>query len=106
LFEKTIEVCKKAIKIKPDSRAYYTIGLSCARLGESEKAIKAYKKAIEIEPDKNEAYNNMGFAYAGLDKFEEAIEAYEKAHIVISLIIIRINLNGFFISLNCLLKLI
>jgi tetratricopeptide (TPR) repeat protein len=41
-FEKTIEVCKKAIKIKPDSRAYYTIGLSCARLGESEKAINGF----------------------------------------------------------------
>jgi tetratricopeptide (TPR) repeat protein len=57
----------------------------------------------------------MGNAYTGLNEFEKAVEAYEKAnkiepnedvysYIVISLII-RLNLNGFFISLNCLIKL-
>jgi tetratricopeptide (TPR) repeat protein len=45
----------------------------------------------------------MGIAYAKLDKFKEAIEAFKK--------VIEIkpdfdnNINGFFISLNCLLKL-
>jgi tetratricopeptide (TPR) repeat protein len=74
----------------------------------------------------------MGFAYAMLNEFDKALEAYEKAivlnseliiklskqqnwypletsvnksYIAISLII-RLNLNGFFKSLNCLLKLI
>jgi tetratricopeptide (TPR) repeat protein len=60
----------------------------------------------------------MGLAYTGLGKFKKAIEAYEKAieihpyygtayynmHIIISFFI-RFNINGFFISLNCLLKL-
>jgi tetratricopeptide (TPR) repeat protein len=57
-----------------------------------EDAIKAYEKAIEINPDYDTAYYNMGIAYAKLDK--------------LSPIVIRFNLNDFFIGLNCLLKLI
>jgi tetratricopeptide (TPR) repeat protein len=77
------------------------------------EAIEAYEKALEIKPDYYEAYYGIGVAYASSNKFKEAIEAYEEAieiklnspHIVISFMT-RLNLNGFFISLNCLLKLI
>jgi tetratricopeptide (TPR) repeat protein len=82
-------------------------------LSEFEKAIEAFKKAIEIKPNED-AYHNMGLAYAGLSEFEKAIGAFKKAieikpdeskpHIVISLIFIRLNLNGFFTDFNCLFK--
>jgi tetratricopeptide (TPR) repeat protein len=62
-------------------------------LTQCKQSLKAYKEAIEINPNKYGAYNNMGLAYTGLDKFKEAIKAYKKA------------IKGFFISLNCLLKL-
>jgi tetratricopeptide (TPR) repeat protein len=65
---------------KKTAEEYLLEGNQNYHKGEFKKAIEAYKKAIEIKPDE--------------DTF------------VISYIIIRINLNGFFIGFNCLFKLI
>jgi tetratricopeptide (TPR) repeat protein len=64
------------------------MGLAYTMLNEFDKALEAYEKVIEIKPDFDEAY------------------CVSNPHIIISCIIVMINLNGFFISLNCLLKLI
>jgi tetratricopeptide (TPR) repeat protein len=88
-------------------------GLAYTKLGRFEKALEAYEKAIEIKPDFDEAYYSMGIAYTLLNEFDKALEAYEKSIVLNSALIrklnilkIRLNLNGFFISLKCLVKLI
>jgi tetratricopeptide (TPR) repeat protein len=82
----------KALEIKPDYyEAYYGIGVAYASSNKFKEAIKAYKKAIEIKPS-HKAYYNMGTVYFRLGKYQKALEG--------------LNLKSFFISLNCLLKLI
>jgi tetratricopeptide (TPR) repeat protein len=60
------------------------MGITYNGLGKYQKAIDAYKEAIKIKPDFHMAYYNMGGAYNKL----------------ISLMIIRLNLNSFFVSVN------
>jgi tetratricopeptide (TPR) repeat protein len=82
-------------------KAYCGIGLSYDKLGEFKEAIEAFKKAIEFNSNNDNAYyNNMGLVYLKLSGFV----IVSKSYIVMSPITIRINLNGFFASLNCLLK--
>jgi tetratricopeptide (TPR) repeat protein len=66
-YQKAIDACKKAIKIKPDfHEAYYNMGDAYNGLGKYQKAIKAYKKAIKIKPDFHKAYYKMAFLKASM----------------------------------------
>jgi tetratricopeptide (TPR) repeat protein len=65
------------------------MGVAYNGLGKYQEAIDAYKEAIKIKPDFHEAYHNMGVAY---------IQSIFQ--IAMSLMKIRINLNGFFESIN------
>ena len=79
-FEKVIDICTEALKVEPDSEAFYiTRGYAYAELNELERAIEDYDRAIALNPDDAKAYNNRGNAYAELNKYEQAIKDYGKA---------------------------
>jgi len=79
-FEKVIDICNEALKVEPDSEAFYiTRGYAYAELNELEQAIEDYDRAIELNPNYAEAYNNRGNVYAELNKYERAIEDYDRA---------------------------
>jgi len=98
-FEEAIDVCKKAITLKPYfAHAYYIMGESYTKLeqyaasvtvytrigmlhGQLEQyadAITAFKKAIAINPDYADAYWGLGCVYYGLKQYPDALAAYKK----------------------------
>jgi tetratricopeptide (TPR) repeat protein len=68
------------------------MGVAYNGLGKYQEAIDAFEKAIKINPDFHEAHRNLENA---LNLFK----AINNNHIVI-IMIIRLNLNGFFESVN------
>ena len=62
-YEKCIEACKNAIKLKPDyADAYSNIGASYNMLKQWDKGIEACKKALEIDPTHKLAMGNLNWA--------------------------------------------
>lgn len=85
-YEKAIEACKQAIKIKPNfAEAYTYLGSGYGRIGKDKEAIEACKQAIKINPDYAYAYTCLGLSYGSLRMHNEAIEAFKQA--------LRINPN-------------
>ncbi len=81
----------KAIKLNPNSSAYYTNkGFSCLlgmnasskrmdKLFLLEQAITAFKKAIEINPNNKTAHGNLGYAYGLKGMYELALSEFKLA---------------------------
>jgi len=62
-YDKCIEACNKALKIKPDyAEAYNNICSSYNALSEWDKAIEACTKCLQIKPDFQLAKNNLNYA--------------------------------------------
>ena len=79
-YEKAIEGCKKAIKIKPDMHeAWYNLGVAYYKQGKLNEAIKAYKKAIEIKPDQPYACANLAHTLSEKNKISEGVKFAKKA---------------------------
>ncbi|MFA6923447.1 MAG: tetratricopeptide repeat protein [Bacteroidales bacterium] len=69
LYEKCIEACNEALKLKPDySDAYNNICSAYNVLGKYDEAIKACEKAIKIKPDYQLAKNNLAWAKSQIKK--------------------------------------
>ncbi len=65
-YRETIEACKRALVLEPDSfLAYNNICSAYARLGEWDLAIEACRKALEISPDFERAKANLKWAEDG-----------------------------------------
>ena len=63
LYEKSIEVCKKAIQLKPDNaNAYNNIAAAYCELKQWDKAIDACTKALQIDPTHPLATGNLNWA--------------------------------------------
>ncbi|TCP21314.1 tetratricopeptide repeat protein [Tenacibaculum skagerrakense] len=63
MFKECIEVCEKALVLKPDfHQAYNNICSSYSSMKQYEKAIEACEKALEIAPDFVLAKNNLNYA--------------------------------------------
>ncbi len=61
--EKSIEACKKAIKLKPDfAAAYSNMGAAYNELKQWDKAIEACTKALQIDPEYKLAKGNLNWA--------------------------------------------
>ena len=79
-YEKSIEMLKEAIKLKPDdAETHYILGVAYLDAEERAKAVETFKKATELKPDFAKAYIGLGFAYAEQGMYQEAIVASEKA---------------------------
>ncbi len=62
-YEKSIEACKKAIKLKPDfAAAYSNMGAAYNELKQWDKAIDACNKALAIDPSHKLAKGNLNWA--------------------------------------------
>ena len=61
-----------AIKLIADvsnGRAWYSRGVSRARLGDQAQAIADFTRALELDPNFVQAFYNRGLAYASLGEF-------------------------------------
>jgi tetratricopeptide (TPR) repeat protein len=68
-YDKCIEACKQAIKLKPDyADAYSNMGAAYNMLQQWSKGIEACKKALEINPDHKLAKGNLNWAQTELAK--------------------------------------
>ena len=77
---KSIEACKQALKIAPDTADAYKIwGNVLQRLGYRSEALGCYAKALEIKPDLAEVYVNLGSFHAEQEDWHQAIAYYDKA---------------------------
>ncbi len=63
MYDKCIEACEEALKLRPDyALAYNNICSAYNMLGEWKKAIEACEKALKINPDFQLAKNNLNWA--------------------------------------------
>ena len=69
MFEKCIEACKEALKLKPNfADAYNNICSSYNSMGKYKEAAEACEKAIAIKPDYPLAKNNLNWAKSMIKK--------------------------------------
>lgn len=62
-YQKSVEACQKALKLKPDyAAAYSNMGAAYNMLKQWDKGIEACKKALEIEPEHRLAKGNLNWA--------------------------------------------
>lgn len=63
MYEKCIEACRKAIKLKPDfADAYSNMGVAYIQLKQFDNAIDALTKALKIDPQHKLANGNLNWA--------------------------------------------
>jgi len=64
-YQRTIEDCSEAIRLKPTDVAltYGNRGNAYGRLGQYQRTIEDCSEAIRLKPDYANAYNNRGYAY-------------------------------------------
>jgi tetratricopeptide (TPR) repeat protein len=68
-YEKCIEACKEAIKLKPDyADAYSNMGAAYNQLKQWDKGIDACQKALKIDPNHKLAKGNLAWAQSQLKK--------------------------------------
>jgi tetratricopeptide (TPR) repeat protein len=80
LLVRAIELCDKAIAIKPDKTELLNLsGVLHKMTGEYEAAINAYDKAIELGDTYAAAWENRGVAYALAGDFEAAEDDLNRA---------------------------
>ena len=77
--EEAIAFYDKALKIKPDSRAWNGRGASLSALGREEEAIADFNKALKIKPNDHYALHNRGNALSSIGRKKEAIASYDQA---------------------------
>ncbi len=58
-YEMAQKLLEEALKIKPDAKALYTLGLIFEMRNEKEKAYEMYRAALALEPNLKEAENHL-----------------------------------------------
>jgi|UniRef100_A0A7C3UQB6 tetratricopeptide (TPR) repeat protein len=58
-YDEAQRLLEEALKIKPDARALYTLGLIFEIKNEKEKAQEMYRSALELEPNLKEAEEHL-----------------------------------------------
>jgi len=75
-----LDVCEKALKMKPDLyESYNFMGIASRRSGEYDKAIQYYHKVIKINPYCRRIHYNLGVAYMKRGDEDLALASYSKA---------------------------
>jgi predicted O-linked N-acetylglucosamine transferase (SPINDLY family) len=79
-FERTIELFKRIISIKPDyAEAYIDLAIALRRLRRPAEALASCEMAIAITPNYAMAYNNRANALIDLRRPAEALDSCDKA---------------------------
>lgn len=81
-YGKAVRMAKKAVALHPeDSRAYLTLAVTAAHLGDTDEEIAAYEKAFSLGVADNpmKYINNLGLAYDRKQNFSKAVKMFEKA---------------------------
>ncbi len=72
-YPKSIEFCKKAIKLQPDFvEPYVNVAVSYLSLGMSDSGLNYLYKAISVNPNYNRAYEILAIAYKTNGKLDSA----------------------------------
>ena len=80
VWEQAIAECERAIAMKPDLAAAYTVlGNACQQTGKLEEAESNYRQALALEPNDATVQANLGNLYAEEKKWQQAIPFYQKA---------------------------
>jgi tetratricopeptide (TPR) repeat protein len=69
---------KKAIELKPDADAYYTLGLVSYSLAKYAEAATAFEKAYALKPEASTQFN-LATAYYQLGRYQDSAASYTKA---------------------------
>ncbi len=78
--QKAIEVCNKALSLKPDdTKALTNLGIAFGQLKKYDDAIKTLKKGIEINPNDAELHYNLAYTYTQAGQSSLAMQHYQKA---------------------------
>lgn len=73
-------VFRRAIELDGESEInHFNLGLTFARLQQTNEAIAEYRTALEIFPDYAEAHNSLGLQLMAQGKFEDAEKHYRTA---------------------------
>jgi tetratricopeptide (TPR) repeat protein len=80
LYEKAVEVCKKAIELMPNIlQAYHNLGIALLRLNRLNEAEQAFLKVVELRPDFAPAYYHLSVIYESMSDNAKAKAYREKA---------------------------
>ena len=78
--DKAAKVYQEQIESYPrDDRAYNSLGLVYAVLGQHEKAIDAYRQSIRLDADRTNSYVNLPNSLLALQQFDEARQTIQQA---------------------------
>lgn len=78
-YDEAITAAKMAIELKPNARAYNSLGRAYSEKGKYDVAIQSYRKGIEIAPDWAPLHKGIGYAHLLKKEFKEATQAFNKA---------------------------
>lgn len=67
-----------------DAEAQFTLGVVCARVGDTEAAIRAYRRAARLDERQFAARNNLALALADRGELSEALQVAQEAYQVAS----------------------
>jgi len=79
MYDKLIEVCTVAERIRPkDTSIYMALGEAWAAKGEEERAAQAWEKIVDLNPQNRNHYNLAGYEFSRHEMHDDAIRIYEK----------------------------
>jgi tetratricopeptide (TPR) repeat protein len=92
-YARAVEFLKKAVELdSSDSRAWFELGISFERSGNTEQAVSAFKHTISLRPGDPAAANYLGYMWA-----ERGIKL-DSARALLSMAISQDSLNGAYID--------
>jgi len=68
---------RKTVSIYPsNAKAYHSLGLALAKMGDNSGAIEAFRKAISLNPNMDSTWLTLGGLYQSMGKLDDALETY------------------------------
>jgi len=74
-----IQYYQEAIRLNPDSKTYFNLGLAFRRQNNLVEAAKAYEAAVRLDPQYAKAWLNLGYVYMKLKRFDESRRCFGKS---------------------------
>jgi tetratricopeptide (TPR) repeat protein len=74
LTQESLEACRKAVTLKPETYSWREVGSAYAKLGRGQEAVEALKEAIAVNQSDSQAHYQLGETYVQLDQINLAKE--------------------------------